>query len=123
MNMIKCSLIFPSIGDNIYGFVGDFIDILSVICTMFGVCTSLGLGVMQLNAGLYRLNSNIEVGATAQVIIIWVITASKPAIPRKFNQKLQYIGVIVYMHCKCYYFLCVTYICMFVHKCVVHNSC
>ena len=35
----------------IFGWVGDVIDILSIIATLFGVCTSLGLGVMQLNSG------------------------------------------------------------------------
>ena len=44
---------------------------------MFGVCTSLGLGVMQLNAGLFRMNNDISVSTTTQVIIIWCITARK----------------------------------------------
>ncbi len=42
---------------------------------MFGVCTSLGLGVMQVNAGLNRMRPEIEVGETTQIIIIWCITA------------------------------------------------
>ena len=42
---------------------------------MFGVCTSLGLGVLQLNAGLHRMNSDIDESTTVQVIIIWSITA------------------------------------------------
>ena len=66
----------------------------SVIATLFGVCTSLGLGTMQINRGLHLLNSSIPVGtggiffshpcictqqpfivADSQLIIIWVITA------------------------------------------------
>ncbi len=62
-------------GKRIFGFVGDFIDIISICCTMFGVCTTLGLGVLQLNAGLYRMNNDIEENTTNQVIIIWAITA------------------------------------------------
>ncbi len=42
---------YPLLGDAVTGFLGDLIDILSVVATMFGVCTSLGLGVIQLNAG------------------------------------------------------------------------
>ena len=40
MSMRTC--FYPLVGDRIYGFFGDFIDTLSIICTMFGVCTSLG---------------------------------------------------------------------------------
>ena len=50
---------------------------MSIVCTMFGVCTSLGLGVLQLNAGLHRMNSDIDESTKWQVIIIWCITACK----------------------------------------------
>ncbi|XP_064598001.1 glycine betaine transporter 1-like [Liolophura sinensis] len=41
---------------------------------MFGVCTSLGIGAMQLNTGLHRMNTNIPIHVNTQIIIIWVIT-------------------------------------------------
>ncbi len=69
------SCFYPILGDRIFGFMGDCIDILSVVATMFGVCTSLGLGVLQLNAGLYRLNNDIPISTTTQIITIWCITA------------------------------------------------
>lgn len=69
------SCMYPLIGDKIYGWMGDAIDIISVVCTMFGVCTSLGLGVMQLNAGVHRLKSSVEVSTLNQIIIIWCVTA------------------------------------------------
>ncbi|XP_028401735.1 uncharacterized protein LOC114524762 [Dendronephthya gigantea] len=68
------SCFHPLIGDMIYGWVGDVIDILSVIVTMFGVCTSLGLGVITLNSGINRLNSDIDESTDNQIIIIWLIT-------------------------------------------------
>jgi len=77
MTMRSC--MYPLIGDKIYGWMGDAIDILSVVCTMFGVCTSLGLGVMQLNAGVHRLRSSIEVSTLNQIIIIWCVTACATA--------------------------------------------
>ena len=74
MTMRSC--MYPLIGDKIYGWMGDMIDILSVVCTMFGVCTSLGLGVMQLNAGVHRLiGDSIEISTINQIIIIWCVTA------------------------------------------------
>ena len=43
------SCFYPLIGEKIFGWLGDVIDILSVIATLFGVCTSLGLGTIQIN--------------------------------------------------------------------------
>lgn len=65
----------PLLGDRVYGFLGDLIDVLSVVATMFGVCTSLGLGVIQLNAGLHRINQKIQISIKNQIIIIWGVTA------------------------------------------------
>lgn len=73
MTMRTC--FYPILGDLIYGMIGDLIDILCIICTMFGVCTSLGLGVMQLNNGINRINSDIGETTDNQIIIVWCVTA------------------------------------------------
>jgi len=49
------SALFPLIGARIHGPIGHAIDVFAVISTLFGVATSLGLGVMQVNAGLSHL--------------------------------------------------------------------
>jgi choline/glycine/proline betaine transport protein len=49
------SVFYPLLGERIYGFWGNFIDILSVLATLFGLATSLGLGVQQVSAGLNYL--------------------------------------------------------------------
>jgi glycine betaine transporter len=46
------SCFYPLLGDRIYGPVGYLIDILSVLATIFGIVTSLGLGAMQITSGL-----------------------------------------------------------------------
>ncbi|PEN11106.1 choline transporter [Longibacter salinarum] len=46
------SALYPIIGDRIYGPIGHTVDTFAVLGTMFGVANSLGLGVMQINAGL-----------------------------------------------------------------------
>ena len=46
------SAFYPLIGDRIYGPLGASIDVFAVVCTTFGISTSLGLGVIQLSAGL-----------------------------------------------------------------------
>jgi len=69
------SCFYPLIGDKIFGWVGDLVDILSVIATLFGVCTSLGLGTIQINRGLHLLDSDIPISTNTQLGIIWAITA------------------------------------------------
>lgn len=53
--LLPRSAFYPIIGDKIYGRIGDFVDIFAIIGTMFGVATSLGYGVTQVNAGLHYL--------------------------------------------------------------------
>lgn len=68
------STLYPLLGDRINGWAGNLVDILAIFGTLFGVATSLGLGVMQINAGLDYLGL-IDVGLTNQLILIGVITA------------------------------------------------
>ena len=58
MTMKSC--FYPLIGDRIFGWIGDLIDIASIMSTLFGVCTSLGLGARQLNAGFHVVNADIH---------------------------------------------------------------
>ena len=57
MTMKSC--FYPLIGDRVFGWMGDLIDIISIITTLFGVCTSLGLGTKQLNTGLTLIDNGI----------------------------------------------------------------
>merc|ERR1740138_1911031 len=45
MPMTIRTAFYPLVGDVANGLLGDLIDALSMACTTFGVCTSLGLGV------------------------------------------------------------------------------
>ena len=67
------SCLYPLLGKKIFGGWGDFIDIFAVVGTMFGVVTSLGLGAMQVNAGLNFLGDCPETKFT-QIILIALIT-------------------------------------------------
>ncbi len=67
------SALYPLIGDKIYGPIGHAVDIFAVLGTMFGVATSLGIGVMQVNAGLSFL-FGIEVSTYIQISLIVFIT-------------------------------------------------
>jgi choline/carnitine/betaine transport len=67
------------------GFIGDLIDTFAVVGTMFGVATSLGLGVIQLNAFLsfmdpdYFANEDTvedqeDFDTNVRLVTIWIIT-------------------------------------------------
>jgi choline/glycine/proline betaine transport protein len=71
--LLPRSAFYPLLGDRIYSWMGDCVDIFCVIGTLFGVATSLGLGVAQVNAGLsflFDLPQTIGV----QIALIAVIT-------------------------------------------------
>lgn len=68
------STLYPILGQRIYGKWGHTVDVLAVFGTMFGVVTSLGLGVMQINAGLEGL-FGIPSTLAVQFIIIAFVTS------------------------------------------------
>ncbi|MFB9887422.1 BCCT family transporter [Balneatrix alpica] len=69
------SCLFPILGrEGVNGFWGKTIDVLAVFATVFGVATSLGLGVSQMNAGLNEI-FGIEVSLTNKIILIVVVSA------------------------------------------------
>ena len=67
------SIFYPLLGDKIHGFWGDLIDVLAVLATLFGLATSLGFGVQQVNAGLNHL-FGIPHNTTIQVLLVAIIT-------------------------------------------------
>ncbi len=72
------SVFFPLIGKRVHGGLGKSINVLAVVATLFGLATSLGLGVQQVSAGLEHL-LGWEDNVTTQVILIGVITLAATA--------------------------------------------
>lgn len=69
------SALYPLIGDRIYGPIGHAVDVFAVLGTLFGVATSLGFGVAQINSGLGHL-FDVPVTTEIQMILITLITAA-----------------------------------------------
>jgi len=67
------SALYPVLGDRIYGPIGHLVDLIAIFATIFGVATSLGLGVSQMNAGLNYL-FGIDISITNQIILIAVVS-------------------------------------------------
>ena len=68
------SAFYPVFKEKVNGVLGYAIDTLVVICTLFGVATTLGRGSLQINAGLNEF-FNIPYSHTVQAFIILIITA------------------------------------------------
>ncbi|QNG19104.1 BCCT family transporter [Rhodococcus triatomae] len=65
------SALYPVIGKRVNGRVGDTVEIAAVIGTIFGIATSLGIGVVQLNFGLHFMFGLPE-GTAMQIALIAV---------------------------------------------------
>ncbi len=65
---------YPLFRERIYGPIGHTVDIFAICSTMFGIATSLGLGVLQINAGLNHL-FDVPQTVFVQIGLIAVVTA------------------------------------------------
>lgn len=74
------SIFWPLLGERIYGWPGHIIDLVTVFATLFGLATSLGIGVAQVNTGLSYVGGDmlglvaIPTGTIPQILLIAVIT-------------------------------------------------
>nr|WP_308807330.1 BCCT family transporter [Pseudoclavibacter sp. JAI123] len=64
----------PLLGRRVRGGWGNLIDVIALVGTIFGVATSLGLGVLQIGSGLEAAGI-LESSTTSSIAIIAVITA------------------------------------------------
>ncbi|WP_077651317.1 BCCT family transporter [Salinivibrio kushneri] len=65
------SILYPLIGERIYGPIGHTVDILTVAVTAFGISQTLGMGVIQINSGLNQtFGVNISLGVQLFIIVI-----------------------------------------------------
>ena len=60
------------------GWLGHSVDIFGVVCTLLGLATSLGIGVLQANAGLAHV-FGIETTKFTQAVIIIIVTVTAAA--------------------------------------------
>ncbi|MQZ29886.1 BCCT family transporter [Acinetobacter haemolyticus] len=68
------STLFPLIGNRINGWMGHTVDTFAVLGTLFGIATTLGLSVTQINTGMNYLLPTIPVSIPVQIATILIIT-------------------------------------------------
>ncbi|WP_440997411.1 BCCT family transporter [Arhodomonas sp. SL1] len=67
--------LYPLLGKRVEGWIGATIDIVAVFATLFGIATSLGLGVQQINSGLNSIwgvpmTAPVQLGLIAAITVI-----------------------------------------------------
>ena len=67
------SILAPLLGSRIYGPLGRTVDIIAIVGTVFGVAVSIGLGTMQISAGLNRLYG-LDESVVVQVLLIVIVS-------------------------------------------------
>ncbi|MCK8516009.1 BCCT family transporter [Methylonatrum kenyense] len=100
------SALFPFLGERFRGRWGDCVDVLAVFGTVFGVATTLGLGVQQMNAGLgqvFGIETSVTLQLTVTAVIMGIATISVMSgvqrgvrLLSEFNVWLS-IGVVVFL--------------------------
>jgi choline/glycine/proline betaine transport protein len=68
----------PLLGDRVKGWLGDLIDVLAILGTVFGVATSLGIGASQIGGGLVFLGladdaPDTDTGVPANTVLVLTI--------------------------------------------------
>lgn len=69
------SCFYPLLKDKIKGKWGNLIDIFALCSTFFGITTTLGFGVVQINSGLVTLHILPETSFPYQVLIVTVLVS------------------------------------------------
>ncbi|MGF1683080.1 BCCT family transporter [Photobacterium minamisatsumaniensis] len=68
------SIFYPIVGDRTWGWFGNIIDVMTVLVTIFGMATSLGLGSKQAATGLNHLFGT-DYGLGLQFAVIVFVTS------------------------------------------------
>lgn len=70
------SSLYPLFGNRIHGVIGNTVDIAAVLGTVFGIATSLGIGIIQLNFGLKHMFGIPEATSTQAILAILIVVFS-----------------------------------------------
>ncbi|MGC0144164.1 BCCT family transporter [Pseudactinotalea sp. Z1732] len=66
------SILQPILGERIHGRIGQAVDVLAIVGTVFGLAVSVGLGTLQINGGLNQLFGIPESDLTLIIVIVVV---------------------------------------------------
>jgi choline/glycine/proline betaine transport protein len=88
------SAFYPMLGDRIYGPWGAAIDVFAIVCTTFGISTSLGLGVEQLSTGLNYLFGVPESGGLKLAITVAIMAMAAVSVALGLDSGIKRLSEI-----------------------------
>ena len=92
------SALFPLIGKRVDGPIGHAVDTAAVLGTIFGVATSLGIGVVSLNVGLnvvFGVPQGLAVQSSLIVLAVLIATASAVSGVDKGIKRISQLNVLL----------------------------
>ena len=92
------SALYPIFGKRINGPIGHSVDIAAVVGTIFGIATTLGIGVVQLNYGLkvlFHIPDNLTVQAALILLSVVMATVSVTSGVNKGIRILSELNVLL----------------------------
>ncbi|WP_330446336.1 choline BCCT transporter BetT [Kocuria rhizophila] len=92
------SALYPLLGRRIHGVAGDAVDTAALLGTVFGVATSLGIGVVQLNYGLkslFGLPENLAVQSALIVVGVGMAVVSCVSGVDKGIRRLSELNIVL----------------------------
>ena len=88
------SIFYPLLGNRIWGWQGDIIDIIAVLATLFGLTTSLGLGAQQAASGLFYLFDLPNNLLTQSLVIVFITSVVIFSVYRGLDKGVKVISNI-----------------------------
>ncbi|ATW28838.1 transporter [Candidatus Formimonas warabiya] len=70
---LMSTCLYPILGDRVYGPIGKLVDIVTLVATFFGMCTTIGLGTMQLASGV-NFNYGVPLGNGLNIVLLAIVT-------------------------------------------------
>lgn len=86
------SAFYPLLGDRIYGWIGDVIDIIAVVATLFGLATTMGFGVGQINAGFNHVFGIANSLPTQYLIILGITLIATISVVSGVNKGVKFLS-------------------------------
>lgn len=88
------SVFYPIFGDAIHGTIGNIIDTVAVLSTLFGLATSLGFGATQVNAGLEFVYGWTASDNRAIWIIIVITSFATVSVVLGLDKGVRFLSIV-----------------------------
>ena len=86
------SVFYPLLGDRVWGKTGDVIDILTVLVTLFGLATSLGLGGTQAASGISHVFGLENTIYLQQFVIVLIMGLAIVSVLRGMDGGVKFLS-------------------------------